>query len=280
MDWPDSTAVEQSRRGVLLAVAAGTVSLAGCITGDGGDDTDNDTDGPAADTETDAGNSTDDSGNGGESNGNGTDETNGAADDTDAGDDSGTTAETVPVRGDPDADVTLAVYEDLGCPHCRNYVQNYFPELESEYIEGGRIRYEHRDFVVTGSAAAQAANAAREVLARHGIDAFWSYTSAVFANQDRLRSETPELLGELAANLDMDADAIETAGAERAHQSVIERDMSRGQERGVTGTPSFVLDGELVDTGGAESMGDIVDIVSDELDVALDGGTTTDDSPY
>jgi protein-disulfide isomerase len=276
MDQADPTAGEPTRRGVLFAVAAGTVSLAGCLSGDNGDGTDGEDtgNGTTADSDDDAGNSTDtpdddgSTGNGdsGTENGDGGTE-DGTADAT--GDGSETTAATVPVRGDPDADVTLEVYEDLGCPHCRNYVRNYFPDLDAEYVEAGRIRYEHRDFVVTGIAAGQAASAAREALARHGNDAFWAFTAAVYANQDRI-AEGADLFSDLATDLEMDAGAIATAGADRAHQDVVERDMNRGQELGVAGTPSFVVDGELVDTSGAQTMADIVEAVSATLDEALD----------
>jgi Protein-disulfide isomerase len=182
----------------------------------------------------------------------------------------------VPVRGDPEAPVTLAVYEDLGCPACRSYVQNGLPELEAGYIDEGRIRYEHRDFPVTGPAAEQAASAAREVLARHGNDAFWEFVSAVFAEQDRLRPNPPDLLEELAGDLGFDADAVATAARERSHQSVVDRDFARGEELGVGGTPSFVVDGQLVDASDARTIEGVVDAVVDTLDTALGDGDDDD----
>jgi len=234
-----------TRRQLLAATAAGTALLAGCI-GDSGDGDD------GADT-------------GGVPDGNTTNS-------TDTNDTGETTAATVPVRGDPEAAVTLEVYEDLGCPACRSYVQNGLPELEAGYIDEGQIRYEHRDFPVTGPAAEQAASAAREVLARHGNDAFWEFVSTVFANQGRLQSNPPDLFEELAGNLGFDADAVATAGQERSHQSVLDRDFDRGEELGVEGTPSFAVDGQLVDTGGARTIEDVVDAVIDALETALDGG--------
>jgi protein-disulfide isomerase len=260
MDWSDSTPGEPSRRRVLAALAAGAVSLAGCV-GGGDDDSES---GPADDT----GNPTNSTNSGGT--GDSTGEESDGGDDTGGGTGDDERAAAVPVRGDPEADVTLEVYEDLGCPHCRNYVQNYYPDLASEYVEGGRIRYEHRDFVVTGEAAAQAASAAREALARHGNDAFWSFTTAIYETQSRI-TEGPDLFRDLAGDLDMDAEAIATAGANRAHRDVVERDMERGQELGVSGTPAFVVDGEQVDTSGAQSMGDVVEAVSAALDEALGG---------
>ena len=157
-------------------------------------------------------------------------------------------ADNVPVRGDPDADVTLEVYEDMGCPACQNYVQNVFPSVRNQYLDSGRIRYEHRDFVVTGPAARQAANAAREVLERAGDEAFWAFVTAVFDNQNRLGTETPGLFGELAGGIGVEEpSAVTEAGESLAHDSEVDADIQRGESLGVSSTPSFVINGSTVD---------------------------------
>jgi protein-disulfide isomerase len=178
-------------------------------------------------------------------------------------------ADSVPVRGNPDADVTLEVYEDFGCPVCRQYVLNLFPDLQSQYIADGLIRYEHHDYIVTSVAARHAANAAREVLDRHGDDAFWAFARALYDNQNRLQSEMPALFGDIAEQQGLDAAEIESAGQNLAHDSAVDADIERGDSLGVSGTPSFVLDGELVDTSGARDMGDVVNIVAQDINQAL-----------
>ena len=178
-------------------------------------------------------------------------------------------AENVPVRGNADAEVTLEVFEDLGCPACRSYVLNQFSDIQQTYLNEGLIRYEHRDYIVTGVAARHAASAAREVLERHGDEAFWEFVEALYSNQNRLRSERPALFGELAGTLGLDADAVQTAGADRSHDSAVDADIERGDTFGVSGTPSFVVDEELVDTSNARNIRDVVGLVSQELDQAL-----------
>jgi len=156
-------------------------------------------------------------------------------------------ANNVPVKGNPDAAVTLEVYEDLGCPACRSYAQDMFPSIQSRYLDDGRIRYEHHDFIVTGPPSRQAASAAREVFDQEDDDGFWSFTAAVFDNQDRLQSQAPGLFSELAGNLGFDdPSAVATAGRNLAYDSAVESDMNRGRNLGVERTPSFVVDGSLV----------------------------------
>lgn len=178
-------------------------------------------------------------------------------------------AENVPVLGDPDADVVVEVYEDFGCPHCKAYNQNGFPQIQNTYLEEGRIRYEHRDFVVTGMPAEQAASAAREVLDEHGNEEFWTFAEALYDNQNRLGTEVPELFGELAENQGLDASSIETAGEDRTHENAVQADIDRGRNFGVQGTPSFVLDGSLVDMSGARTGEQRASILANEIDAAL-----------
>lgn len=178
-------------------------------------------------------------------------------------------AENVPVLGDPDADVVVEVYEDFGCPHCQAYNQNGFPDIKTEYLESGDIRYEHRDFVVTGNPARQAASAAREVLNEHGNEEFWTFAEALYDNQSRLGSGAPGLFSELAENQGLDGAAIETAGEERAYSNAVEADKQRGQSIGVQGTPSFVLDGSLVDMSGAQTGEQRASILANKIAAAL-----------
>lgn len=175
----------------------------------------------------------------------------------------------VPVRGNPDADVTLEVFEDLGCPSCRNYVLNEFSAIQGQYLDDGLIRYEHRDYIVTSRVARNAASAAREVLNQQGDSAFWEFVEAVYDNQNRLQGGVPDLFAELANDLGFDGEAVAEAGQNLAHDSAVDADINRGDSLGISGTPSFVVDGSPVDTAGARNIGDVVDFVAQDLNQAL-----------
>ncbi|ERH09581.1 MAG: hypothetical protein J07HX64_01340 [halophilic archaeon J07HX64] len=86
------------------------------------------------------------------------------------------------------------------------------------------------------------------MLDRQGDEAFWSFTKAVFDNQGRLPSQAPGLFSTLAGNLGFDdPPAIAAAGRSLDHDSAVESDINRGQSLGVKRTPSFVVDGSLVE---------------------------------
>jgi protein-disulfide isomerase len=85
-----------------------------------------------------------------------------------------------PTLGDPDAEVTVAVYEDFRCPHCHDYHAETFDRLREEYIDEGTVRYEHHDFPVINENSFQIAVAGDAVGYDAGDDAFWEFAAAVF----------------------------------------------------------------------------------------------------
>ena len=151
-----------------------------------------------------------------------------------------------PVAGDPDADVTVAVFEDYACPHCGTYSIEVFPQLAAEYLESSEIRYEFHDFPipVDEQTSWQAANAARAVQAAAGNQAFFVYSERLFQNQDSLDLSLYESLTE---GLDVDGADIRDAASERRYDQTISADRQRGIDRGVSGTPMVFVNGDPVE---------------------------------
>lgn len=50
------------------------------------------------------------------------------------------------VSGSVMAPITIEVYTDFQCPHCREFYMETLPPLESEFIRTGKVRLVHRDF--------------------------------------------------------------------------------------------------------------------------------------
>jgi len=150
-----------------------------------------------------------------------------------------------PVAGDPDADVTVAVYEDYACPHCGTYSLDVFPQLASEYLRAGTVRYEFHDFPipVDETTSWEAANAARAVQAAAGSQAYFEYSEALFANQSSLG---PETYASLADDIGVDGATVRQAATDRTYDETIRAARQRGRDRGVSGTPAvFVDDSEV-----------------------------------
>jgi protein-disulfide isomerase len=167
------------------------------------------------------------------------------------GSDGGDTELQPPTKGAANAGVTLEVYEDFACPHCRTYNMEGLPEIESAYLDPGVIRYEHRDLPlpVLDPQSWRAHNAARSVQSRHGDEAFWEFAAGIFRNQSELNDGDLALFERLGDDLGFDGAAIRSDAANRTFDDVIEADRSRAKDLDVGGTPAFVLDGEIVTEG-------------------------------
>ncbi|MFB6155702.1 MAG: DsbA family protein [Haloferacaceae archaeon] len=158
----------------------------------------------------------------------------------------------VPVLGDPDADVTVQVFEDFACPHCMHYELEQFPKVRSEYVDPGTIRYERHDYPIPVSKWSwPAASAARGVQDETDVETFYEYAHAVYENQSDLSLDTLQSLadevGAPACDVREDADT-------GTYRPVVEADKRRGDELGVPGTPAVFVDGQLLRSYAYDSI--------------------------
>ncbi len=99
--------------------------------------------------------------------------------------------------GNPDAPVSVSVFNDLQCAPCADYEINTIDPLIDKYARGSSVRFEfrHRSFGgAETTLAAQAAAAAADQ------DREWQYLDLFFRNQDAIRSSrvTQDFLNEIA----------------------------------------------------------------------------------
>jgi protein-disulfide isomerase len=142
------------------------------------------------------------------------------------------------VAGPETADVTLIVYCDFACPYCgRAYP--IIKRLQARL--GARLRFAFRHFPLIHKhpLALQAAEAA-EAAGRQGQ--FWPMHDLLFEHQDALAKE--DLAG-YAESLDLDIGRFERELRERVHEKRVDRDVQSGRRSGVTGTPTFFINGSL-----------------------------------
>jgi protein-disulfide isomerase len=173
-----------------------------------------------------------------------------------------------PVRGDPEAGVTLAVFEDFACPHCADYNTEGFPELATAYVNPEEIRYEHRDLPipVADPGSFQAANAARAIQDRHGDGAVWTYAAVLFERSGDISAKRSGASALIAEEQGHDGDPIREAAVDRSYEATVRGDRQEAVDLGVESTPSFVVNGDIVASGYGSRT---VDAVSAAIEEAL-----------
>lgn len=164
------------------------------------------------------------------------------------------------VKGDESASVTLMMYGAYECPHCVEgneivkHVQRHFRE---------DLRFAFRHFPRTNvhphaEAAAEVAEAAGEQ------GSFWQMHDMLFDNYSRLDGE--HLIG-YAGDLGLDMEKFERTIAERVFASKVREDLISGMESGVSGTPTYFINGvKHLGSGQFESLVDAITISISESD--------------
>jgi protein-disulfide isomerase len=143
-----------------------------------------------------------------------------------------------PALGNENANITIVEFSDFECPFCGQYTRETFPTLKKDFIDTGRVRYVFRHFPLSvherGLPAAKAAACADEQRK------FWEYHDLLFANQESLDDES---LLSYAKELDLNTDEF----ASCINRTVVpEQDMDLGARAGVSGTPSFFINGRKI----------------------------------
>jgi predicted DsbA family dithiol-disulfide isomerase len=80
----------------------------------------------------------------------------------------------------------------------------------------------------------------------------WPYVEAVLARTEELGARGEELLVEVARELGLDAEEMDTALIDGRHILVVDADHAEGKAIGVTGTPTYVVAGRRLDGGQSQ----------------------------
>lgn len=118
------------------------------------------------------------------------------------------------------------------------------PELE-KYIEDGTLRLEWKDFPYQGQESVNAALAAR---AAQDQGKFWEYHDLLYENQSSGNNGgySDENLVALAREAGLDVEKFEKDFKSGRYEDVVAADFQEGQQLGISGTPTFVINGEIL----------------------------------
>ncbi|MFI0720204.1 DsbA family protein [Streptomyces sp. NPDC021224] len=149
----------------------------------------------------------------------------------------------------PASPVVLEVWCELQCPDCRTALGD-IAALRERY--GAALDIQLRHFPLPKHQHALAAAQAYEEA--HAQGRGWEYAQAVLARAEELGTVGEPLLVEVARELGLDAEEVDTALVDGRHLLVVDADEAEGRAIGVTGTPTYVIGGERLD-GGASQEG-------------------------
>lgn len=150
---------------------------------------------------------------------------------------------------------------ELQCPDCHR-AQHDLSALRERYGERLEIRLRHFPLEKHKHAYA-AAQAAEEAYAQGKGD---EYAAAVLERSSELNARGEQLLFDVARELGLDAEEFETALIDGRHLLIVDADQAEGKAIGVTGTPTYVIDGQRLDGGKSqEGLRERIEEIADGL---------------
>lgn len=142
-----------------------------------------------------------------------------------------------PAIGPVGAPVTIIEFSDYQCPYCKRWYDTVNSRLLKDYE--GKIRFVYRDLPLSNihpeaQGAAEAADCAGEQ------NAYWQYHDALFAAQYGLGEMA---YNKYAADLGLNVNDFNICVTQHRYQSEVNDDASVGANLGLTGTPTFFING-------------------------------------
>ncbi|NIA02581.1 MAG: thioredoxin domain-containing protein [Nitrospirae bacterium] len=169
--------------------------------------------------------------------------------------------------GDEDAPVTIVEFSDYQCPYCYKFYTGAYPELKKNYVDTGKVKIVFRDLPLSfHEGAYPAALAAECVRAQFGDEGYFAMHNKLFENQDVLSGDAQSVaisLEGFARDVGIDPDLYNECVANDTYKDEIFADISAAQSIGIDGTPSFVINQEVLI--GAQPYETFAQIIEAEL---------------
>jgi protein-disulfide isomerase len=168
-----------------------------------------------------------------------------------------------PVLGNKDAKVTIIEFADFRCPFCEQFFTNTLPQITTDYINTGKVKFYFRNFAFLGDASTVAADASE---CANDQGKFWDFYNYLYKNQPAETDTTmynTDTLTQAAVSLGMNDNQFRSCLDGKTNDAKAAKDMSDGQAAGVSGTPTFFINGTSV--VGAQPYSAIKAIIDQEL---------------
>lgn len=166
-----------------------------------------------------------------------------------------------PVRGNPEAKVTVVVYDDFQCPYCAQMHRTLFPGMLKTY--GDRVRVIYKDYPLyeihpwANHAAVDAG-----CLGAQNPEAYWNFADYVHFSQAEIKGQNRKVEAQYAA---LDQAAVEQGGKfsldlpklqaciQKQDDSAVKASVKEAETLGVNSTPTLFINGEKVDYAAPEA---------------------------
>ncbi len=150
-------------------------------------------------------------------------------------------SEGYPSEGSASAKVTIVEFSDFQCPFCSSFYNSSLVPMRKDYIDTGKVKIVYRHFPLGFHPEAQKAAEATECAKDQGK--FWEMHDKIFLNQPSLSVANEK---QWAKDLGLNSATFNQCLDSGKKAAVVSADQKAGTEAGVSGTPTFFINGKSV----------------------------------
>lgn len=168
--------------------------------------------------------------------------------------------EDAPKRGG--GEVVVYEFSDFQCPFCKSFWSQTYQQLKEDYIDTGKITFIYRHFPLTFHVNAEKAAEASECANKQGK--FWDYHDLLFKNAESDGGGLEvEDLEKYASDLNLDTEEFNSCLKNGETADIVKADSDEAGRVGVTGTPTFFINGKKL--VGARTYSEFEKVIEDAL---------------
>jgi protein-disulfide isomerase len=158
-----------------------------------------------------------------------------------------------PYLGQKNAPVKMVEFGDYKCPICKNFNNTVFPAIDKDLIKTGKVTYYFLNYPFIYTDSTRAALFAETIFHELGNRAFWKFHDQLYSEQPAASkyekidlystSFLEETLNKVASQTD--SEKVAQAFKTKKYESALDKDTSYVNQLGITGTPTFFVNGKL-----------------------------------
>ena len=152
------------------------------------------------------------------------------------------------IKGDKNAKITVVEFADFQCPHCKEATK-ITKDLLDKYKKKFKLAY--FDYPINRSGISRKVSEGGVCANEQGK--YWDYHELAFKRQKTLTNNSPV---EMAKELKLDVKKFEGCLKNKKTLEYVEWAKSEGDRVGVSGTPTFFIDGVKIHMHSKESLED------------------------
>ncbi len=177
-----------------------------------------------------------------------------------------------PVRGNPDAKVTIVNYDDYECPFCSRLHATLTQEILPQY--GDKIKIVYKDYPLPMHPWARHAANDANCLAKESPAGFWEFADYVHSNQRQINgdrdvnksmAELDRITLDLGKKNGANVDSLQ-ACIKKQPDASLKASMDEAETMGVQATPTMFINGQKLE--GAVDAEDVKTVLNEQLKAA------------